>query len=360
MRLTLIEASRAIAALAVVLMHATHLMRVDHFSGHVGLQGVFDWGYVGVDFFFVLSGFIITFVHHKELGSGTAHLRSYLWKRFVRVFPIYWFVLLLSIALSAATRLLAGRQPLVELAADQLPGTLLLLIGHGEPAYVGVAWSLQYEVMFYATFCLLLLHRVVGFTAYVMWGVAVLVAAAQWLPASFTPWVHSTLSAHCAQFLFGIVTAFAALRWQLRPRRWLLGAAVLAFAAAAALEQLGFVVAHGAAGRVLLGLASAALLFVMVNLERSGGMKAPPLLARLGAVSYSLYLAHCLLINIALMLLAKAGIYRSLPEAVVFAFAVTVAVVGSWWIGHKVELPMVGWLRQRASGRAQRRAVVTS
>jgi peptidoglycan/LPS O-acetylase OafA/YrhL len=50
-----IEATRALAALIVVLLHAANAMRVEHFSGHYGMGNVFDFGYVGVDFFFVLS-----------------------------------------------------------------------------------------------------------------------------------------------------------------------------------------------------------------------------------------------------------------------------------------------------------------
>lgn len=359
MRLTLIEASRAVAALAVVLMHATHLMRVDQFSGHVGLQGIFDWGYVGVDFFFVLSGFIITFVHHKELGGGSTYLRSYAWKRFVRVFPIYWFVLLLSIVLSVATRLVTNRQPLLEFSADNIPGTLLLLIGGGEPAYVGVAWSLQFEVMFYATFCLVLLHRGAGLLAYSIWGALVLLLAAGALPAFFKPAALTVLSPHCAQFLLGIVTALVTLKWQARLGKASLVIAVALFALATVAERWDEGNAHSAMGRLLLGLASAVLLFVMVNLERGGVLQAPRLLAQLGSVSYSLYLAHCMFINIALTLLVKLGVYRALPEIVIFGFAVAVAVLGSWWIGHKVELPMVNWLRHRVAHRAGRDALAT-
>ncbi|HEY9106986.1 MAG TPA: acyltransferase [Roseateles sp.] len=359
MRLTLIEASRAVAALAVVLMHTTHLMRVDQFSGHVGLQGMFDWGYVGVDFFFVLSGFIITFVHHRELGAGTTYLRSYAWKRFVRVFPIYWCVLLLSIVLSVATRLAAHRQPLLEFSAADIPGTLFLLIGGGEPLYVGVAWSLQFEVMFYASFCLLLLHRGAGMLAYAAWGALVLLMAADALPAGLKPLTFNVLSPHCAQFLLGVVTALAALKWQARLGRPALLGAIALFALATVYERWDDSTIHSAMGRLLLGLASAMLLFVMVNLERGGVLRAPRLLAQLGAVSYSLYLAHCVFINIALTLLAKLGVYRALPEVVIFVFAFGVAVAGGWWLGHKVELPLVGWLRRRVAGRSRQEALAT-
>ena len=87
-----LEAARALAAIVVVLLHAANLMNVPHFSGKVGMDGIFDFGYVGVDFFFVLSGFIITYVHFGDIGKPLTIAR-YLWRRFSRIYPIYWFVL---------------------------------------------------------------------------------------------------------------------------------------------------------------------------------------------------------------------------------------------------------------------------
>ncbi|TXD88124.1 acyltransferase, partial [Mitsuaria sp. TWR114] len=202
-KLASIEAARAIAALAVVLMHATHLMRVPQFSGHVGLGGLFDFGYAGVDFFFVLSGFIITFVHHAELGGGAARCPGYLWKRFVRVFPIYWMVLAMTAGPSILARLATGRTPISELGADDLPGTLLLWIGGGAPEYVGVAWSLQYEVLFYLSFCVLLLHLRGGLALYALWAALVVAQAFGQLPAAL-PWKLG--DPHCLQFLMGVAT----------------------------------------------------------------------------------------------------------------------------------------------------------
>ncbi len=103
-----IEGARALAAVMVVLMHAASLMQVEHLSGHVGLGNVFGFGYVGVDFFFVLSGFIIAYVNYSHLGNAGS-LPRYLWRRFTRIYPIYWIILLLSSILTTAGHLAAGK-----------------------------------------------------------------------------------------------------------------------------------------------------------------------------------------------------------------------------------------------------------
>ena len=242
-RLASIEAARALAALAVVLMHATHLMRVPQFSGHVALGGMFDFGYVGVDFFFVLSGFIITYVHHAELGRGAARWPGYLWKRFVRVFPIYWLVLAMTAGPSMAARWLAGRTPVSELGAQDIPGTLLLWIGGHEPEYVGVAWSLQYEVLFYLSFCVLLLHLRGGLALYGLWAALVVAQAFGALPGALPLKLGDP---HCLQFLMGVATGLLARRAGLplvKRQWWLVGAA---FIGAVLYERLG---AQGAQDR---------------------------------------------------------------------------------------------------------------
>lgn len=355
-KLASIEAARALAALAVVLMHTTHLMRVPQFTGHVALGGAFDFGYVGVDFFFVLSGFIITFVHHAELGRGAARWPGYLWKRFVRVFPIYWMVLAMTAGPSILSRLLAGRTPVSELDSDDIPGTLLLWIGAKEPEYVGVAWSLQYEVMFYLSFCVLLLHLRGGLALYGLWAALVVAQTFGALPGTL-PWKLG--DPHCLQFLMGVATGLLARRATLplvRWQGWMVGAV---FVAAVLYERLGPQGAHAFGGRVALGLASASVLATLVAMERRHAVRVPAALAQLGAVSYSLYLAHCLLINIVLALLAKAGVYRALPEVATFSIAVVAAVSGGWLIGRWLELPVVAWLRRVTAPRASAVPAVT-
>src|SRR5262244_570203 len=81
---------RALAALLVLGLHAEQ-------NVPVGLQSLlpfFARGYLGVDFFFVLSGFIITHVYLANLAHPTAAAtRVFLWHRFVRIYPVHVAVL---------------------------------------------------------------------------------------------------------------------------------------------------------------------------------------------------------------------------------------------------------------------------
>jgi exopolysaccharide production protein ExoZ len=337
-----IEGARMIAALMVVLMHAASLMRVEHFSGHVGLGRIFDFGYVGVDFFFVLSGFIITYVHYAEIGQRD-RMPRYLWRRFTRIYPIYWVLLLFVMALTTLGKIALGKEVGDLLGFSDLAGTVLLLPSTGEPKYIGVAWSLQFEVMFYCMFCLFFLSRRAGILVFSAWGGFVL-AKVFGLTSQELPLFLG--SAHCLQFLFGVVVGASARYYS--PRMHSLSALAIAlaiFAAVVLFEVYGPLGRHSSIGRLLLGLASAWVLAVLVALENTRSVTTPRWMARMGAVSYSIYLGHIAFINLAYAVLLKLGVYHALPEALVFLIAVSVALFVTCLVGFYIELPLVHKLK---------------
>jgi peptidoglycan/LPS O-acetylase OafA/YrhL len=338
-----IEASRAFAAIAVVLMHAANLMRVEHFSGHIGMGQVFDFGYVGVDFFFVLSGFIITYIHHAEIGHFE-RIPRYLWRRFSRIFPIYWVILLLSIGVISAGRLATGKAVGFEIGLSDIAGTIFLVMGEGEPKYLGVAWSLQYEVIFYLAFCLLLINARMGVCIFFAWALFVLVRAFGLTSLDLPLQLGS---AHCLQFLLGVVVGMVTRRYRLHVSKKTLLAALGLLAVAVVFEVYGPFARHSAQGRMALGLASAAVLATLVFLENEDGIRTPKWLARMGSVSYSIYLGHIVFINLSYSILLKLGVYHSLPEGVVYATAIGMALGATFAIGIFVELPLVSLLKDR-------------
>jgi peptidoglycan/LPS O-acetylase OafA/YrhL len=63
-----------------------------------GWSGFFDLGYLGVDLFGFLSGFVMTYLYAELLASpGAAEKARFLWRRAVRIFPLHWFALALLV-----------------------------------------------------------------------------------------------------------------------------------------------------------------------------------------------------------------------------------------------------------------------
>jgi len=86
---------RGIAAFVVVLFHIKHfLINYDFLAP---LQPLFSAGYLAVDFFFVLSGFIIAFRYQSHFVNSIhkAEVVDFLCKRIARIYPLHVFVLML-------------------------------------------------------------------------------------------------------------------------------------------------------------------------------------------------------------------------------------------------------------------------
>ncbi len=79
---------RAIAVIAVLTYHAD--------------KSVLSGGFLGVDMFFVISGYLITSIMHKGCLSGTFSLAGFYQRRISRIFPVF-FLVLISILLGAHT-----------------------------------------------------------------------------------------------------------------------------------------------------------------------------------------------------------------------------------------------------------------
>ena len=79
-----LDGLRGIAALGVVLFHA-------HYTKW------FEWMWTFVDLFFVLSGFLITRIVIEALESGSFSLKNFMIRRVLRIWPVYYTVLLMCI-----------------------------------------------------------------------------------------------------------------------------------------------------------------------------------------------------------------------------------------------------------------------
>ena len=139
-----LQLGRAIAALAVVMHHAEQAANAFVAGDNMHL---FGWGMYGVDFFFVLSGFIIYYVHGSD-KSGILNARSYLLKRMIRIYVPY-----LPIGLGMV--LIYTSLPSLS-AADRSWGlwTSLTLFPSTEPPALSVAWTLVFEIIFYGVFAI--------------------------------------------------------------------------------------------------------------------------------------------------------------------------------------------------------------
>jgi exopolysaccharide production protein ExoZ len=339
-RLEGVEAGRGVAALLVVLYHAA-LHVEGNVPGSAILWGLPHFGHAGVDFFFVLSGFIITFVHRTDIGRPN-RLAHYLERRFTRVFPFYWLVLgfsLLGIWLLHRTQFPGVR----EIFSN------VLLLPQSEEKIVGGAWTLVYEIMFYCVFAIAICNRLTGAVVLCVW--AALVAAGFFLPPeSGSAAFGVATSPFCLEFFLGIGAA-AILSAYTVPRSGLVLAIGLAgFALAGVCEVSGRLDGFGATARLAYGTCSFLVISALVEHERLGRLRVPRFMAVMGRASYAIYLVHLLVIGITFKFLSMA--IRLTPPwsfvnwALLCTTALTAGIIASIWL----EQPIIRLARKRLFG----------
>lgn len=341
-----VQVLRGLAASAVVVHH------VANFFGYAQTPlrfVLFDLGKYGVNVFFVLSGFIILYAHRRDLGRPAA-IGTYLWKRFIRVYPMYWIVLSAFIV-SALVHLAPLDFPLTPFALFQDYALLDLSNMVHPPLKVG--WTLFYEIQFYVLFCAVLAHRRAGIALAAIWALAIFL-----LPLNgFYPKIQSTWNVY---FLWGLVACV----W-LSNRR-VAGLAALALALLTAL-RLAFVPAGpfdnaeaNLAGNLHLVVAPflCAALVLAVEVENRRSMRFPAALRLIGDASYAIYLVHSSVISLVLVLARKLLGFTPRPEAWIEALALLAVALAAGVAAHFfVEKPLLRLFRPSTPPQANHQPV---
>lgn len=141
------------AALWVVLYH--YRTYADGWSWASSLLGK---GYLGVDFFFVLSGFVLAHVYGRELSAGTYRHSRFLVKRIARVYPMHIVMLAFFVVLALAAPFLA-LDSAERYDFTQIPAQVFLVhawVGTGE-SFNYPSWSISAEFFAYLSFPVVML-----------------------------------------------------------------------------------------------------------------------------------------------------------------------------------------------------------
>lgn len=148
-RYRVLDSWRGIAALAVVAFH---------FRTKVGLDGqpFFDGMSLFVDFFFVLSGFVIFAAYGQRLGDGFNSAR-FLWLRLARIYPLHLFTLALYLFVNVSFNYPESQIwfPAPRESLDTIIGNLLLIQSWGffsSLTWNKPSWSISAEFFAYLVF----------------------------------------------------------------------------------------------------------------------------------------------------------------------------------------------------------------
>lgn len=337
-KLETLEVVRALAALAVVAFHASEQPHIKGFAAES--HPVLAYGRFGVQVFFVLSGFIILYIHGKEIGHPD-RVPRYFYRRWLRIWPIYAALTILQVL---AKVLLPGRE------ADSLVQVLtsLFFLDLENTPVINVGWTLVHEAFFYLVFGVIMTVGV-RFAGWFLVGFAMVMAVYHFDSSPANPLVAFTFSHMKWYFLSGIAVAclIPSVFTGLRPSARRLGFFMMCFMGVVGIvgvmmPELGRVGGQTLFRAVGIGL----LLFFLVVFDLHKRIKMPRILVYFGAASYSIYLVHSTVIDLGLVVLQKAtpGLLANHLGPTMTVLALLSVLCGC--ICHELlEKPLIRWIR---------------
>lgn len=352
-----LQIGRGLAALLVVLVHAD--MVADHRYNASFARGLFASGWAGVDFFFVLSGFLIAFRHGKELGQPT-FLKEFLWRRLIRIYPLYWVV---TLSILPVYFLIPSFGQGDETSGQVIVASLLLFPIDRSPILVA-GWSLIHELLFYSLFAFLIAVRSsLKWLVFLGWVVAVgLHARIPWNDHwnKTHPWTHLFVETRNLEFIMGCAAACFVMG--ARPRVGIPLTAGCLGITLFGLLSLGHardqIIPSAVALRMFFGLASLLIIAGFTSWElhchRQGKVAIPSSriwssLILLGEASYSLYILHGPVLSASCKLITSLGLTRRLGASFTCALGAASCVVAALVLHQFVEKPLLKWLRRPES-----------
>ncbi|HEX2815442.1 MAG TPA: acyltransferase [Phenylobacterium sp.] len=321
MKIWSLQALRFWAALGVVFFHSyVATLQMSHRLGMFGEAGA-AFGRVGVDVFFVLSGVIITLTS-QGLTAG-----EFMRRRALRILPIYGLLTVVYLTAGAFYGGVGWREAFTSL-------TLWPALDRIVEPRLQVAWTLCFEMLFYAATALVLWRRKL------VWLVLAVFAAA--LAIRSGPVLRYVGNPIIIEFLMGVALARLP-KWRGAVAFIPVGLAVIwVFGTTGYPLELGvtdFLNGTMAWRRVLLlGLPAALIVWGALQIDVRQG-----LLTYLGDASYSLYLTHLPVVVSVAWVLCR---YTSAPPDAVAIVAAAASILLAWRFHELFEKPMLAWFRR--------------
>jgi len=305
-------------------------------------------GQAGVGFFFLLSGFILTYTYSGALNTHASVVRFYV-ARFARVYPAYLVSIVIALPVVATYGSLAWDKSSPAIRADALVAQMLAVQAWfpREEFYLGInapAWSISVEAFFYALFPLLIgslsrsfahaTARTVFVMAAMTWACAAAVFAIPHHADVWTTYIFPPV--RLVDFIVGMLLGTAFLRGYRLPgsaTAWEIGTVCAVAAAIVAIP-----LAPAGLQYSLWPLPFWAALLAVVALRRGAisRLLSHRAFVRLGEISYAFYLVHLTVLML---------VEHAVPASFVSGVAFVGSLAAAWLLHVSVERPLRAVIR---------------
>ncbi|PPD35023.1 MAG: hypothetical protein CTY19_02660 [Methylomonas sp.] len=330
-----LQAGRALAAISVAAFHLSIMMGNERYGGEAVFREYTKLGNKGVDFFFVLSGFIILFSHLKDVDRPE-FFSKYIYRRFIRLFPIYWlytFVFVLVLKLVGGTD-----AKIPDTFADWLTALTLIRFTNGDFP-LSQAWTLFHEIAFYAVFSVLIINRRIGLF---ILGIFIFVAIIFYQYPDDD--ARTPLNVYTAAYNLYFVFGMGAFWLYSKGGKGIFELTLGLFVSFAAIYTMPLPLNISP---LFLVLGLSLLLSGVTKLESIGWVYVPTYIAFIGDASYSIYLTHLNFEGTLLKIATKADFKNVLGSGATFFVVLISTIILGCFAYYFVEKPLLLSIKQR-------------
>ena len=342
-RFAALDLMRFLAAMSVLLYHyvSSYLSpSLLDASGLGAMASVTRYGYLGVNAFFFISGFVIL---ASAMSRGAV---NFLIGRVSRLYPAFW----VSVILTSTMVLLFPKVAPPEVAGQISPRVIfanLTMIPEflGQPFVDGVYWTLQIEIRFYFLIFVMLVLKLQHKVQQLLWLWLAILVLGEFVQL---PWLLAFIfiAGYGSYFVFGCFAFLGASSgWSLERALGLAASAALCIGHALS-SRSEFITADQTSGVVV----PTVMLLLMAFFRFGVTLKFPGSVARIsedmGSLTYPLYLTHAVLGYMAIrVLVPEVGVIPALALSSLGAIAV--AFVLARGVDVPARKPLSRWLRRR-------------
>jgi len=349
-KFNLLQIYRGLAAMMVVLLHLSYRLKIT--SGETFLYEIFKFGGTGVDFFFVLSGFIITYIHYKDLSEGRK-VKSFFSKRFVRIYPMYWFVCIIHFLIYFLPDKGAMQANGLEF---YIKSFLLIKVNNGP--FLRVGWTLTYEIIFYFLFGLLILigRKSIAFIFFILWCSAILLfnfSVLKDVPIgkSFYFQVYNL------EFLLGCFIGYLANRKILPNGKIWFSLGIFSLILTYSLLFLNILDVENSSTTAIIGISYAILIYGSIS-KSFDTVKYNKTLLLIGNASYTIYLVHMIPVKYYMYFFVKFKkliytdnlLYNNFIFVIGFIAMLAIILLVSIALHLFVEKPLINYFKKKIVG----------
>ncbi|WP_223701136.1 acyltransferase family protein [Sutcliffiella deserti] len=341
-KLSILQVARVCAILLVVISHINVLFYRNFEYDWLGLG---RWDRLGgVDFFFVVTGFMIYYIYHRHFGvKGMA--RDFLLKRVIRIFPLYWLFTLILLGVAILFPMLH-----VPYSWDQIWKSMILF--PSQPILTS-AWSMSHVIFFYLMFTLVLVKPNIFKPIIGIWVLTTILLKSD----LFIQWETFFFSFSTLEIVAGTLIAYVSLRYNMK-------------------EYASMFLAVGVLGYVGIWLNNffnwfsfyspilycffALIIVLGISIKDRTERKIPPSLIFLGDASYSIYIAHGPFLIFYMLLFRETLLINFLGYTLSMVIITVLTIISCCFVYVWIEKPMNGYLRKVMIKKKKKDTVIVS